>query len=75
MTVVFVIVAVLVIAGVAMAATGRLGELPANQPDRRPDGAEPAFDVVARGYRMDEVDDTIDALRARISALEAERRR
>lgn len=74
MTFVFVIVGIAVIAGVGMAATGGLGQLPTAPADRRPQGAEPAFDVVFRGYRMDEVDATIDALNARISALETGRR-
>lgn len=34
--------------------------------DRRPEG----FDVVVRGYRMDEVDAEIESLRARVRELE-----
>ena len=74
MTFLFVVVGIAVIAAAGMAATGGLGQLPKVDADRRPEGAEPAFDVVFRGYRMDEVDEAIDALNARIAALEAGRR-
>ena len=77
MTVLFVLVGIAVIVGVSMAAAGSLGQLPAAEPDRRPEGGSPAFDVVLRGYRMDEVDATIEDLRAQVaelqSALRAER--
>ena len=71
MTWLFVIVAILVIAGGAMAAMGRLGQLPDAEPDLRPDerDGEPAFDVVVRGYRMDEVDARIASLQGEIDRL------
>lgn len=74
MTWLFVILAILVIGAGALAAAGRLGDLPAAEPDLRPEGpdADPSFDVVVRGYRMDEVDarlasmqDELDRLRER----------
>ncbi len=67
---VFVLVAIAVIACIALASVGRLGELPEAPADRKP--AEAGFDVVIRGYRMDEVDETIADLRTRLA--EAERR-
>ena len=71
MTWLFVIVAILVIAAGAMAAMGRLGQLPDVEPDLRPDerNGEPAFDVVVRGYRMDEVDARISAMQEEIDRL------
>lgn len=73
MAVLFVLIAIGVIALVAMAASGRLGELPEAEPDLRPEsgGPEPAFDVVLRGYRMDEVDAVIEQLQGRIDELTA----
>jgi len=67
----FVIVAILVIAGGALAATGRLGQLPEAEPDLRPDeqDGEPAFDVVVRGYRMDEVDARLSSMQDEIDRL------
>lgn len=70
MTIVFAVLLVIVIAGVSMLAVGRLGELPPVPGDRRPEGTEPQFDVVLRGYRMDEVDETIADLQQRIARLE-----
>lgn len=76
MTVLFVIVAIAVIAGVGMAAAGRFGGMPdapaAHRPAQGADG--PVFDVVLRGYRMDEVDAVIDDLRGQIADLRGERR-
>jgi hypothetical protein len=71
--VLFVLIAIGVIAAVAMASSGRLGELPEAAQDLRPQtsGSEPAFDVVLRGYRMDEVDATIEQLQQRIDELTA----
>ncbi|CAB4883972.1 MAG: hypothetical protein F2793_07975 [Actinobacteria bacterium] len=68
MTIIFVLVALGVIAAVGLAAAGRLGGATQAIPDRRPDtlDGEPAFDVVLRGYRMDEVDATIADLRRRL---------
>ncbi len=68
MMLVFVLVAIAVIACIALASVGRLGELPEAPVDRKP--AEVGFDVVARGYRMDEVDDELARLRARLATLE-----
>ena len=67
----FVIVALLVIGGGVLAASGRLGALPAAEPDLRPEGPEgdPSFDVVVRGYRMDEVDARIAALQGELDRL------
>ena len=70
MTIVFAVLLIIVIAGVSMLAVGRLGELPAASRDRRPEGTEPQFDVVLRGYRMDEVDERIVELQQRIERLE-----
>lgn len=74
MAVVFLLVALLVIVAAFWLATGRLdARLPAASHDFRPDqrGGEPAFDVVVRGYRMDEVDATIADLRSQIDRLKA----
>jgi len=82
MAILFVIVAIGVIAMVAMAASGRLGELPEAEQDLRPEVAgpegadgEPAFDVVVRGYRMDEVDAVIEQMQQRIDELSQARGR
>ena len=58
----------------SVAATGRLGELPPVEPDLRPDlpGGDPAFDVVVRGYRMDEVDARLESLQAELESLRGE---
>ena len=71
MAVLFVLIAIGVIALVAMAASGRLGELPEAEPDLRPEevGGEPTFDVVVRGYRMDEVDAVIERMQHQIDEL------
>lgn len=74
MTLLFVAVGIAVIAGIFWLATGRLdAALPDDAADLRPDkrGGEPAFDVVLRGYRMDEVDATIADLRGQIETLQA----
>lgn len=79
-----------VIAVVAVVAAGRGGGLGTVEPDRSPRGRLPAgpvdgaaidalrFTVAFRGYRMDEVDEVLDRLRAeleqrdaRLAALEA----
>ena len=62
MVALFIVVLILVIGAVVMVAVGRLGQYPPAERDLRPD---PGFDVVLRGYRMDEVD-------ARVAALETE---
>ncbi len=68
---VFVVVSILVIGGVVMAISGRLGELPEATPDLRPEvvDGEPAFDVVVRGYRMDEVDARLASMQQEIDRL------
>lgn len=76
MTALFVLIAVVVVAGVAMVAAGRFDRLGEAVPDRAPDTApdgSPRFDVVARGYRMDEVDAAIAALREENARLRGER--
>lgn len=67
----FAVVVILVIGAGFLAALGLLGELPAAEPDLRPDvlDGRPAFDVVARGYRMDEVDDQLAQLQAEVDRL------
>ena len=67
----FIVLAIVVIAAAFLAALGFLGELPASEPDLKPDtlDGEPAFDVVLRGYRMDEVDEQIAALQGEIAQL------
>ena len=78
MTLVFIAVGVLVIAGAFWYAAGRINpELPDDAADLRPDrrGGEPAFDVVVRGYRMDEVDATIADLQAEIDELKGKTQR
>ncbi|MBK9740767.1 MAG: hypothetical protein IPO93_15000 [Actinobacteria bacterium] len=71
MTWLFVVLAIAVLAFAFLAALGFLGELPAAEPDLKPDtlDGEPAFDVVVRGYRMDEVDEQIASLQTEIDHL------
>jgi uncharacterized small protein (DUF1192 family) len=76
MALVFVLVGILVIAAAFWIAAGRLdAQLPQASHDLRPDqrGGDPAFDVVVRGYRMDEVDATIAALREEVANLQAKK--
>jgi hypothetical protein len=64
--------AVILVLGAGFAvALGLLGELPPAEPDLRPDtlDGEPSFDVVLRGYRMDEVDAQLATLQAEIDSL------
>lgn len=78
MTLVFVLAGVLVIAAAFWFATGRLDpSLPDDASDLRPDkrGGEPSFDVVLRGYRMDEVDETIAGLQSQIAELQHKAKR
>ena len=72
MTWLFVVVAVLVLAGVFLATLGLLGDLPPVDPDYRPDriDGEPEFDVVVRGYRMDEVDQELARMQQEIDRLQ-----
>ena len=72
MSLVFAIVGIVVVAGAFWIAAGRLNaDLPDATHDLRPDrrAGEPSFDVVVRGYRMDEVDATIADLQAQIERL------
>lgn len=78
MTVLFVVVGVVLVVAVFWMATGRLdAQIPRATHDLRPgerDG-EPSFDVVMRGYRMDEVDATIADLQEQIERLKGTPRR
>jgi TolA-binding protein len=67
----FVIVVILVLGAGFAAALGLLGGLPDSEQDLRPDtrDGEPSFDVVVRGYRMDEVDAQLQAMQGEIDAL------
>jgi hypothetical protein len=68
----FVIVVILVLGAGFAAVLGLMGDLPPNEPDLRPDtlAVEPAFDVVVRGYRMDEVDAQLATMQAEIDAMQ-----
>lgn len=82
-TFVFMVLGIAVIAGVAMLAVGRLGELPEVEPDRAPlalpedrplgkdDVDDVRFAVGMRGYRMDEVDEVLDRLAGEVSERDA----
>lgn len=72
MSLVFAVLAILVIGGAVAYATGRWGSVgPAADRDLRPEVIEgrSTFDVVVRGYRMDEVDARIADLERQVSAL------
>ena len=72
MGVVFFLVGAAVVAATAWFVVGKFEAwLPDAGSDLKPDkrDSDPAFDVVLRGYRMDEVDDTIAHLQAEIEAL------
>lgn len=76
MTALFVVVVIAVVAGVALVAAGRWDRPAGIVPDRAPvfpDGDGVAFEVVARGYRMDEVDAMVSALREENARLRGER--
>ncbi len=74
MTWLFVIVAILVLGAGFLALLGLLGDLPAAEPDLKPDTIDgaPAFDVVVRGYRMDEVDAQLATMQDQIDTMSAE---
>jgi hypothetical protein len=67
----FVIVVILVLGAGFVAILGLLGGLPPSEQDLRPDtrDGEPSFDVVVRGYRMDEVDAQLAVLQEEIDRL------
>ena len=71
MTLLFALIVILVLGAAAFVAVGRLGELPEAEQDLRPDtkDGEPSFDVVLRGYRMDEVDAQIASMQHEIDEL------
>jgi hypothetical protein len=71
---VFVVIAIAVLAFIFLVVLGPLGELPPAEPDLRPDefDGNPQFDVVVRGYRMDEVDAQIAALQSEVASLRGE---
>lgn len=71
MTWLFVIVVILVLGAGFVAVLGLLGDLPPSEQDLRPDTreGEPSFDVVVRGYRMDEVDAQLAAMQEEIDVL------
>jgi DivIVA domain-containing protein len=76
--------ALAVIAGIALVAAGLGASMPEPDPDRRPYGLLPAgqqvhgddverlrFSLGFRGYRMDEVDAVLDRLTAELAARDA----
>lgn len=76
MTWLFAVVAILVVAGAFLASLGLMGQLPEVEPDLRPDGMDDGsgsgvaeFDVVVRGYRMDEVDAELERLQQEVDRL------
>lgn len=71
MTFVFAVVAIVLIACVALIAAGRFDRMTEAVPDARPsdDSLDPQFDVVIRGYRMDEVDRALAERDAQIAEL------
>ena len=72
MGVVFFLIGAAVVAAIAWFVVGKFEVwLPAAGSDLKPNTRDndPAFDVVLRGYRMDEVDDTIAQLQAEIESL------
>lgn len=79
----FTVVAVLIGAGFALLITGRVTydalpppvhtehDVSAERIERAADVDAIHFDTALRGYRMDQVDDVLDALRGRLAAYEA----
>ncbi len=72
MTLMFVVIALITLA--LLFTVGKRDGLPEVAPELRPevDPLHPRFDVVFRGYRMDEVDAVIDELRAQNARLKGE---
>ena len=69
---VFFLIGAAVVAAIAWFVVGKFEMwLPDAGSDLKPNTRDndPAFDVVLRGYRMDEVDDTIAQLQAEIESL------
>ena len=69
---VFFLIGAAVVAAIAWFVVGKFEVwLPDAGSDLKPNTRDndPAFDVVLRGYRMDEVDDTIAQLQAEIESL------
>ena len=75
MTPIFVVIAILVIAGAAMAITGRFAPSVGIENTGDYTLESVGFDVTLRGYRMDEVDQKIAELEGKITELEASRQR
>lgn len=74
-TVIFVVVAILVLGGAFAYAAGRWSGLPPAPPDRRARVSADGFDVVLRGYRMLEVDARVADLEQQIADLRSSTRR
>lgn len=76
MAIFFLLISIAVIVVAALMLTGRWSPtLGSDDSPRTPetiDGRE-RFDVVLRGYKMEQVDETIESLRNRIEELEARR--
>lgn len=74
MTWLFVILVIVLLAVGFLLVLGLLGGLPPAEPDLRPDteDGQPAFDVVVRGYRMDEVDAQLATMQDQIDLMQAE---
>lgn len=84
MIVFFLLIVIVLIGLTAAAVLGRIGGFMADPTYSQPFGGIPAgplstedlahlqFDQALRGYRMDQVDDVIDALGARLGELENE---
>jgi hypothetical protein len=83
MTILFVVIAVAVIALAAVAASGKLGQLTDPVVDRQPARIPPVplaasqlvdlrFATAARGYRMQDVDEAIEALTETLRIREAQ---
>ncbi len=75
MSFVFAVLVILVIGGAVTYATGRWGGgLTPAEPELRPARTPSDFDVVLRGYRMDEVDARIADLEQQVADLRDGRR-
>ncbi|MDQ1625636.1 MAG: hypothetical protein QOJ49_1134 [Actinomycetota bacterium] len=84
MSILLLLAALAVIAGIALVAAGVGASMPEPDPDRRPFGVLPAgqevtgddlerlrFSLAFRGYRMDEVDAVLERLSAELAARDA----